>query len=378
MPQSSAYAAASYKALAATAAATAAANAPLFPVAAVQTNQVAALPPGYYIDQFGQAAPVSSISNITDSKARAVAAALATNAVKASAVAAAKASAAAAASQTSTAAKANTPYNIQFNLPPHKWSLPVDPTNLGYNKTKQTSASFNHGLRRAAMWFYDAPPAGDTAPSSAQGLISTSNAAAAKDKNLFGFQFLWNPTTLSNSISYNPAMVPSSADGFAQYSSLFTGMESMQVTAQINRVMDFAAFKANPGMSLSEMASSYAAYKNPQSKSKAETTEQQISDLLKRGTMADVEYIYRMVNGIGNASIPTFTNVLGRQTADLAFLSPTAIAIKFGPNPDSLSYVGWLTQVDVQHLQFTEDMIPLDTTVTISISAFSRTTLASN
>ena len=297
--------------------------------------------------------------------------------IKASAVAAAKASAAAAAS-ISLAAKANTPYNIQFNLPPHKWSLPVDPTNLGYNKTKQTSASFNHGLRRAAMWFYDAPPAGDTAPSSAQGLISTSNAVAAKDKNLFGFQFLWNPTTLSNSISYNPAMVPSSADGFAQYSSLFTGMESMQVTAQINRVMDFAAFKANPGMSLSEMASSYAAYKNPQSKSKAETTEQQISDLLKRGTMADVEYIYRMVNGIGNASIPTFTNVLGRQTADLAFLAPTAIAIKFGPNPDSLSYVGWLTQVDVQHLQFTEDMIPLDTTVTISISAFSRTTLASN
>ena len=97
--------------------------------------------------------------------------------------------------------------------------------------------------------------------------------------------------------------------------------------------------------------------------------------------MADIEFIYKMINGSGRSDSSrtnlVWVNALNRETADLSFLSPTAIALQLGPNPDSLSYVGWVESLSINHTMFTEDMIPIHSEITMSFNAFSRVSLLS-
>ena len=90
--------------------------------------------------------------------------------------------------------------------------------------------------------------------------------------------------------------------------------------------------------------------------------------------MSDIEFIFKMINGDG-ANGATWTNALGRKTADINFLAPTPVAVQFGPNADSLSYVGWVESISVSHQMFTEDMIPIHSEVTINMSTYSQSSL---
>lgn len=282
---------------------------------------------------------------------------------------------------------------MKFNLPPHQWSLPIDTTSLtGSNSKSQT----NHSLRRARMYFFGSTTTNANSKlqisntSSANNLPADSNYVITEADNYWGFQFLWNPTTIQSAVSRKADFTPSSTDVLAGLQGLFTAMETIQFTIVINRVNDFAwgasvkggayigsTFDPNGALynALNGGENPYTKGGNPGVSSQDQT--KQILDLLNKGTMADVEYLFRTINGKGNNG-KTWTNALGRETADIGFLSPNPIALELGPTGDNLSYVGWVEGLAINHSKFTENMIPLHTEIQVTFYAFSRTSLKSS
>lgn len=293
--------------------------------------------------------------------------------------------------------------DVKFNLPPHKWSLPVNQNLL--NSSNMNKESVPHSTRRAKMWCFGpvelAPMSSTVAASKSSGttteqkwLIEQVGGSQSKKLSSFdtawGFQFLWNPEKLNNALSRNSNFTPSAADRTAQFYSLFTAMEAMNFNITIDRVNDFAAIKGLINQYPLSGESAYMSAKNtflqyaidnyysgngyPSSPKNPENPVDQLKTLMKLGTLADIEYIYKMINGEGlNGEVRR--NALGRKTADIGFLSPTPIAVQFGPSVDSLSYVGWIDGLSVTHTMFTEDMIPIHSEVSVNFVAFARTTL---
>jgi hypothetical protein len=222
----------------------------------------------------------------------------------------------------------------------------------------------------------------------------------------WGFQFLWNPTSIQTSQQLNNNVTPSAADAFSGLAGLFNAIESISFTIVLDRVNDFACaagLNILNNLGTSPTSGSYLGF-IPNNVSTADLTAltqyykdgavsiarpdnpelftEQIQNLLKLGTMADLEYIYKMVNGSGaaaggGADATYWTNALGKKTADVAFLRATPIAIQFGPSIHNLSYVGYITSLSVNHTMFTQDMIPLHTEVSVTMNGFSKTTLVS-
>jgi hypothetical protein len=270
-----------------------------------------------------------------------------------------------------------TPSNVKFNLPPHQWSIPVNQRVLNNhnNEVADYFAGFEHGLRRAVMWCYGYGAIDNNSytwqgsPLSSASSPAATGATSPLDTN-WGFQFLWNPESIGNALSRNANFTPTAVDKLANLFGLFTAMEAVSFKIVIDRVNDFACIKSNTDYQT--IATYYSANGYP---SNPEDTVEQLKNLSKLGTMSDIEYIYKMINGEGtNGSV--WKNALGRQTADLGFLAPTAVAIQFGPNPDSLSYVGYVDGITITHNMFTEDMIPIHSEVNVNFVAFARTSLS--
>jgi hypothetical protein len=234
----------------------------------------------------------------------------------------------------------------------------------------------------------------------------------------WGFQFLWNPTNISTQIVLNNNVTPSAVDKYSGIAGLFNAVENINFTIVIDRVNDFAcargllsAQQKNYGTSstinaaLSTSSGAFIGFSpiattlstadvniltkyyqggavSTSSPSNPEALSDQIFNLLKLGTMADVEYIYKMMNGSGvgasgAAGSTYWTNMLGKKTADISFIQPTPIAVQFGPSIHSLSYVGYIESMSINHTIFTQDMIPLHTEIQVAMNAFSKTTLIS-
>jgi len=277
------------------------------------------------------------------------------------------------------------PTTMQFNLPPHAWSLPLNPSKTDTSIYKGNVV--DNSTRRAIMWYYaDATGVstnGILTPSNTTSKSTTTGTTTSSDTNThWGFQFLWNPQQFSSVLTRNANVVPSALDAHAALSGLFTAMEAIQLTIVIDRVNDFACFKSSYSPYAASPASTFADYYNAGGTAgKLQDIPTLIDDLMKKGTMADIEFIYKMINGSGRMDSSgadlVWVNALNRKTADLSFLSPTAIALQLGPNPDSLSYVGWIESLNINHTMFTEDMIPIHSEITLNFNAFSRVSLLS-
>jgi len=270
-----------------------------------------------------------------------------------------------------------TPTNYKWNLPPHEWSLPLQPQKLDptFVGNQSTSDSF-HGLRRGRIWFWggasDITQLDDKGQAKTAGTIATeklkagdvqvgSGGVLSQSDNQYGFQFLWNPATISTSVARNMDITPSPADTLKVVAGAFPGQETVSFNIQLDRVNDFACLKAlqNP-----ELQSNYYKSYFPGSNTE-ETFKSKIDKLLARGTMADLEYLFKAING-GYA----WKNLLGKETANIGFLMPTLLGMQIGPDLDSLNYVGWLTNIGIQHSDFTQNMVPLRTTVSINMECF--------
>lgn len=263
----------------------------------------------------------------------------------------------------------------QWNLPPHKWSMPVEPHDvdpLVVNSAKYMVGS-SHKWRRGRIYWY--------ARTDNAYLGSNKYNAGDKGDPRYGFQFLWNPSELSTSVAMNMSVTPSFADKFVDVAGAFPSGEYLTFTVRVDRTNDFAALKSVPknapgakGFTTTYdfLAKQYATtnfYSSANSLDAgfSSTFVKKIQELQKLGTIADIEYLYKAINGPGWVNQAT-----GRESSDIGFLSPTLLRVDVGP----LSYLGYVNAMSINHIEFSKGMIPIVSDVNIQFNLMATAGLA--
>ena len=283
---------------------------------------------------------------------------------------------------------AQDPNEYQWNLPPHKWSMPFragdDPKNMpAHSKNNHSSDRY----RRGRIWW----KATDTSLTVTD--ANGKNTTVDNSNRKYGFQFLWNPETFGTQVSVQMDATPQSQDRFLGTVGAFPATETISFTIRLDRTNDFACANAkfnrpsniindvngsglNNFIGVKEVSEFIPYYQHFGSFSAANsslggvpaTMEKKLVDLFQRGTLADIEYLYKAINGPGPGNTASggdyWKNARGIITADIGFLMPTLLNIDIGP----LSYMGYVTSLQVNHLAFTEGMIPTRSDVTISLN----------
>jgi len=282
---------------------------------------------------------------------------------------------------------AQNPLEYQWNLPPHKWSMPFTPgTDLNNMPDGYRKGHSSDRYRRGRIWWkYNS---NDLAVTDTNGKPQQIDSADRK----YGFQFLWNPESFGTQVSVQMDATPQSQDRFLSGAGYFPATETIAFTLRIDRTNDFAAANAlfkrpsnidmdisnsgtNNFISVKEVSTLVKHYQNVGSFSspnitngKKENIETKLIDLFQRGTLADIEYLYKAINGPGPGNTASggdyWKNARGIITADIGFLMPTLLNIDIGP----LSYIGYATSLGVNHIGFTPDMIPIRSDVSISFN----------
>jgi hypothetical protein len=289
------------------------------------------------------------------------------------------------------------PIGYKFNLPPHQWSLPVrpieqEPKDVGFLNSKtgyfaedifnatSTPESF-HGTRRGRIWYWhsasalqkfntDSGKVESLAESVSKLTKSTEGVELKNDDRKWGFQFLWNPSEISTNVARNMDITPSAADTLRVVSGVFPGQETVNFNILLDRVNDFACIRSSKVKDFNDFSKFYTASYPGQGK---QAFGEQLEALMRQGTMADLEYLFRAINGSG-MGVEKWGTLMGKRTANLGYLQPTLLGISLGPDRlNNLSYVGWLSNIAINHNMFTQDMIPMRTTVTLSIECFAGT-----
>lgn len=169
-------------------------------------------------------------------------------------------------------------------------------------------------------------------------------------KELYGFQFMYNPTTISQTLSTDASVdwtgqgIGASADPAIP---LF-GNSTVTFQLFLNRIADMSALKG-----LKSGAGTSTGYRR-------KLTSAEVNGLLTRGTEYDLEFLFRTINGTPYMS-PTMSNNL--PTADFGLLMGMPIWLKIHEN---LRYKGVVVNVGINHIMFTRDMVPMLTEVYVS------------
>jgi hypothetical protein len=289
------------------------------------------------------------------------------------------------------------PIGYKFNLPPHNWSLPVRPIELEpydvgviNNKTGYFAADvFNatstpesfHGTRRGRIWYWHSASAlqkFNTDSGKVESLVDATSKLAKttegvelkNDDRKWGFQFLWNPSEIQSNVARNMDITPSAADTLRVVSGVFPGQETVSFNILLDRTNDFACIRSSKIKDFSDYSKFYTATYPGQGQ---QVFGEQLEALMRQGTMADLEYLFRAINGSG-MGVEKWGTLMGKRTANLGYLQPTLLGISLGPDRlNNLSYVGWLSNIAINHNSFTQDMVPIRTTVTLSIECFAGT-----
>ena len=129
------------------------------------------------------------------------------------------------------------PNDVEWNLPPHKSSLPIAmDLVMGRPGTRADDS-----LRRGRFWFYADSQATFT-QSGTKKDDKGRTASGGGFKRKYGFQFLWNPQTFSTSVQLNDGMTPSSTQYWQTSLPVFPSGQNLDVQVVISRINDFASF----------------------------------------------------------------------------------------------------------------------------------------
>ncbi len=264
----------------------------------------------------------------------------------------------------------------EWNLPPHKWSLPVKPQSIeslvpsagALTSTRNGplySPPLADNIRRGRIWYFAGSADITKVGVTKKAKVDQSLPGASYT---YGFQFMWNPNAISYSVGINMDFTPGTGDVLKAVAGAYPSQESVTVTLTIDRTNDFACFKNTADTLTDAYVKGYYGDFYPGAKQPGMAT--QVKEIMKKGTMHDIEYLFKSQNGF-SATDPFYTNLLKRRTADVGYLTPNLVAMQLGPTLDSLSYVGYLNNVAVNHTTFSEAMIPLRSEVTITFACFS-------
>jgi hypothetical protein len=276
-----------------------------------------------------------------------------------------------------------------WNLPPHAWSLPVEPDLIAPDTVPHKEENF-HVNRRGRIWYYN----GYVGPVNqldyeGTGVYKADPATGAAlpgstSINKYGFQFVWNPETFSQNTQVNMSVTPSNTDPTVALTGFAAANSTMSFTIRLDRTNDFACAKSfkrndlsttivlpntnsqngyNPAIEQMNAANAviagnltkYYTVGNPVTADA--NLADKIAELMTYGTEADIEYLYKTVNGSG------WKGIGGRDTSNIGYLMPALIRLDLG----NQKFVGVVASIGVNHLAFTRDLVPIRTDVSITV-----------
>lgn len=159
---------------------------------------------------------------------------------------------------------------------------------------------------------------------------------AAMNEYRYGFRFLYNPASLNTTSMRNNSVVinPSSSIG-AVVSGIGQNFQVIGLSVLLNRTADVVGGKYDSDM-----------YTPP-------LVGEDLDNLIKRGTEWDLEYLFRMVNGV-------FETTDRGKTGNIGVIIPSNLRLILGPGK---SFFGFLESVSYTHKQFSGNMVPVLTDV---------------
>jgi hypothetical protein len=166
---------------------------------------------------------------------------------------------------------------------------------------------------------------------------------------IFGFKFMYNPQSINYSIPMNTSIdwTLSTQDP----ANLIAGNIAVNFTLYLNRIADMTELmplKAAPTLH----SRNY-----PRQLSKEE-----VEGILLRGTEYDLEFLYRSVNGNRDMKGNSLLTYDG-ESADKGYI--TGVPLWFVLH-DNMRYYGSLQNISVDHVVFTDKMVPMLSVVSIS------------
>lgn len=179
-------------------------------------------------------------------------------------------------------------------------------------------------------------------------------ANAKVDNQKYGFQFLYNPGTILMNFQGLPNTdVTMYTSGTEKFNAIGTGVTQSTIDFQIviNRMFDMKYYNADGTLKLGVRPDLYS----PRTPSAQEQ-----KDIYEKGTMYDIEYLLRTLNGFTMQS--TLRNEI---TADMGFVSPRPVELHLG---NKLRYLVQIPNFQINHLFFNERMVPLMTTLHMTAS----------
>jgi hypothetical protein len=169
----------------------------------------------------------------------------------------------------------------------------------------------------------------------------------------YGFQFMYNPATVSMDYVSSPGVdMGLQTSGREKFNIVGTNktMSTITFTLVINRMFDMKYYDST-GVLKANGAKAYGG--------RVPTGGEQ-KDIFNKGTMYDVEYLLRTLLGF---TLKSF--IRSGDTADIGYLGARPVELHLGK---SLRYWGTVTSVGLNHVIFNENMVPLFTNVSISFS----------
>jgi hypothetical protein len=195
------------------------------------------------------------------------------------------------------------------------------------------------------------------------------------DPQMYGFKFLYNPTSISMAWGiveqFSPQFEATNQD---KASAISVGLMKSAVTfsLMLNRIGDMAFIDRNglytgPSVNTSTLAGVQAASNAPAPSANpypASVPNEDLQMIYKRGTMYDLDFLFRATGGYSSQYHSTMLN---GTTADRGWLQPIPVELHLG---DGLRYLVRVSALDVQHMIFNERMVPLLTTVNVTCTRY--------
>lgn len=185
------------------------------------------------------------------------------------------------------------------------------------------------------------------------------NKPAKGELKFWGFKFSYNP----QSIQYSTA-VDTSIDWMLNSkdpANLLGGNTQVSIQLYLNRIADMTELKKWNKAKASDYGTNY-----PRALRKEE-----IEGILYRGTEYDLEFLYRVLNGDpGKTALLEYDG----KTSDFGYITGTPCWFHLHNN---MRYYGSMANVSVNHVMFTQEMVPMLSTVDISFIRYPSLEFAS-
>jgi hypothetical protein len=194
--------------------------------------------------------------------------------------------------------------------------------------------------------------------------LAPKNAASTSvpDNTKYGFKFLYNPNTVTMSwgsvMATDPVFEASGKDQFIPGTANLVS-SNIDFSLVINRIQDFALIDAN-GLKNADQ-NPYGVFAT-----KTGNANDEFKQIYEKGTMYDIEYLFRTMHGSG--AYVSYKSVLqGGVTADPGWLPVRPIELHLG---NKLRYRVRIQSLSVNHTIFNARMVPILTTINVSCARY--------